>query len=893
MNPDGYIIDKHNLVVFGDQPKDGVLVSAGATIELTDVGAASNRVKNSAFWDNVDFLKSLYPEIWVQVQTVITHDYMDVLDRYNVETQTAKREGRGSRWGLYCRDTDRYGHYRAKMYGEELRRVRTVMFVTKAVEGRGGSKNDDEILAVEAQLLDNIFRSAESCLNNSRVTRLEAEDLRRLYLSHFNPSVTLNELYAEQRYFPDHTIRQNCDFSPGFPMEKATSCFRKDGFYHNIIRLSVFPEKSGPESAQKLLECIKHNARITQTVYTQTREERKKREEHLLGKAKKEQSREIAKVNDVTIEMHEQRLLDLQRGQVMPHIALTIVHHWSSTIEGLYQDGHAIKTLLRGFGCKYEEPALKEEARALYFATMPGYIATNRKGQGVYANSQALSGFLPFGTQFMGEHEGQVLYEGEDGNLTGMTFFAGDRPQHTFITGSSGFGKSLLVADILSQTDPFYDYNVIVDRGGSHEEIARLMGCSCVRIGPNSRTRINYFDTLGGVLTPMHVQSAVMLCAKMGGYGDTEQGVMSMIEYYINRLYDDFIERWNRRNRDKSEHVRRFAYIVAQMMKQYPDESIEEVYSRFREIDHEVVEKKCEGLSNSEVTEWLDDPTAKNILRAITFAFFERNEFPLHSGLVESMRTMPSAHHIRERVSEVADRLASWCGDVGANGGLVDGFTNANFGGKGVHIELGDIPKDNQQMLGVAYYMVTGFARQKILTMPRGIRKRIIFEEIGIFAQVPQGAHVMSDAASQFSKFNCLCIFIGQQYGQISSTSVKSIIVGNCINIIVLGQKDASDTASMARDLGLPSAACEAVRAFRRPVDMKRKEDKYTKFVFHRVGERAGSGVCVNRVSPQMLFAAESGGRTFDERKKRLDAYPDRFEGLLRETKKNTEGIAA
>ena len=64
------------------------------------------------------------------------------------------------------------------------------------------------------------------------------------------------------------------------------------------IRLSVFPEKSGPESAQKLLECIKHNARITQTVYTQTREERKKREEHLLGKAKKEQSREIAKVND-------------------------------------------------------------------------------------------------------------------------------------------------------------------------------------------------------------------------------------------------------------------------------------------------------------------------------------------------------------------------------------------------------------------------------------------------------------------------------------------------------------------------------------------------------------------------------------------------------------------
>jgi hypothetical protein len=55
----------------------------------------------------------------------------------------------------------------------------------------------------------------------------------------------------------------------------------------------------------------------------------------------------------------------------------------------------------------------------------------------------------------------EALYDGEAGNLIGLRTFSGEEasesPLHSMIVGSKGSGKSLLVNDILVQTEASYD----------------------------------------------------------------------------------------------------------------------------------------------------------------------------------------------------------------------------------------------------------------------------------------------------------------------------------------------------------------------------------------------------------------------------------------------------
>jgi len=63
----------------------------------------------------------------------------------------------------------------------------------------------------------------------------------------------------------------------------------------------------------------------------------------------------------------------------------------------------------------------------------------------------------------------EAIYEGSANNLVGIKTFAGQEsnvsPQHAVLLGMSGAGKSVTVCDLLTQTEGYFAYTVIIEEG--------------------------------------------------------------------------------------------------------------------------------------------------------------------------------------------------------------------------------------------------------------------------------------------------------------------------------------------------------------------------------------------------------------------------------------------
>ena len=64
------------------------------------------------------------------------------------------------------------------------------------------------------------------------------------------------------------------------------------------------------------------------------------------------------------------------------------------------------------------------------------------------------------------------IYEGPNQNLVGIKTFSGSAgnqsPQHAVLLGMSGAGKSVTICDLLSQTENYFAYTVIIAVSYTH-----------------------------------------------------------------------------------------------------------------------------------------------------------------------------------------------------------------------------------------------------------------------------------------------------------------------------------------------------------------------------------------------------------------------------------------
>ena len=100
----------------------------------------------------------------------------------------------------------------------------------------------------------------------------------------------------------------------------------------------------------------------------------------------------------------------------------------------------------------------------------------------------------------------------------------------------------------------------------------------------------------------------------------------------------------------------------------------------------------------------------------------------------------------------------------GNYGCLFDGTSNISLTGKIAHFELGYIPEAAKLLRAVAGFLITNYTRQHIMTMPRALRKRNVYEEVARFLDIPGGEQIVQESYAQIRKFNCWNISIVQQY---------------------------------------------------------------------------------------------------------------------------------
>jgi len=104
------------------------------------------------------------------------------------------------------------------------------------------------------------------------------------------------------------------------------------------------------------------------------------------------------------------------------------------------------------------------------------------------------------------------------------------------------------VCDLLSQTEGYFGYTVIIEEGLSYGIYTATVepGARPIIIHPDGDLTINYLDTKGLPLTPDHLSAATALVARMIGTSSQEDKQMlrqAQIAKYLNLLYEGFLPR--------------------------------------------------------------------------------------------------------------------------------------------------------------------------------------------------------------------------------------------------------------------------------------------------------------------------------------------------------------
>jgi hypothetical protein len=265
-------------------------------------------------------------------------------------------------------------------------------------------------------------------------------------------------------------------------------------------------------------------------------------------------------------------------------------------------------------------------------------------------------------------------------------------------------------------------------------------------------------------------------------------------------------------------------------------------------------------------------------VRNLAFAHLTSDEFPTHRMLQELMMLDPMGAE-RDQIMEIATLILPWCRD-GNYGCLFDGTSNLSLTGKIAHFELGYIPESAKELKAAAGFLITNHARKHIMTLPRGIRKRNVYEEVARFLDIPGGQEIVQESYAQLRKFNCWNISIVQQYARFKQSRIRSAVFGNSRQFFIMRQNDRADLEDMGKDIALPEVTQHAIMNY--PLPDHQTGQKYSPFTYlHTDSTRNLCGTVHNVASDEMLYCSSSSGEHFDRRARELRQSPSVVEGII------------
>src|SRR6266540_1967351 len=886
--PNGYFV--RDLIVFNHLRRGGS-VSKGFVFEAPDL-LNSPASDLNAFQDQLCLLlASLNENQRLQVQYFCDSNFKSELLRYQQETERFSNV-----WTKRARN-ERFTRYWQAMSERKLRRQRVILYISRTLESApsgfqtAAARRDyyatllDQLVGefehVHRLLLE-IFASA-----GTRVLPMNDLDHFRHYKRFLNPSLAERfDFDPAEGFAPELSIQENCWHSEG--TVQSYFGFFLDGNYHSLIGLSRWPRTTYPGIIERLtnLRLLDYAITVNIDPLPITKE---------ISKEEKEHDRVAG---DYAIEKKQKKIHALMQGQTIPFNALFVVRVWDKSKDGLNAKAGAIKNAVNSMNsAQYFESNLPSTSKNLFYQTWPGWTWGRYEYRKLYAEHRFLADMLPVTSTFTGHlATAEAIYDGPHDNLVGIETFSGSddnkTPQHAVLLGMSGAGKSVTVCDLLTQTEGYFAYTVIIEEGLSYGIYTATVeeGARPIIIHPDGDLTINYLDTKGLPLTPDHLSAATALVARMIGTSQQEDKQMlrqAQIAKYINLLYEDSFQDWCKKRHDQLLNIARHALALQKFRAERmpPGATTLETFADFRDQSGSghVQSTTSAGLSSwvteylnqfpeADVLRFLKDPRTSKEVRNLSFAYFAPEEFPTHRMLQELMMLDPVGTE-RDQIMEIATLLLPWCRD-GNYGCLFDGTSNLSLTGKIAHFELGYIPDSAKELKTAAGFLITNDARKHIITLPRGLRKRNVYEEVARFLDIPGGEEIVKESYAQLRKFNCWNISIVQQYARFKQSRIRSAVFGNSRQFFLMRQNDRADLDDMAADIGLTELTKHAILSY--PLPDQQKGEKFSAFTYlHNDAQNPICGTAHNVASPEMLYISGSSGAQFDQRAEALRGSND------------------
>jgi hypothetical protein len=903
--PNGHFI--HDLIVFNGLSQGGY-VSKGFVFQPPDLLNAQISELNEFQDQNCLLLASLNDNQRLQVQFFCDSDYRKELLRYQQETENATNA-----WTKRTRN-ERFERYWRQMVDRQLRRQRLVLYVSRKIEGSPkGLRTEKALTNYYDTLLEQLraeFAQVHEVLSTifsgqgARIIPMTDADHYRHYAMFLNPSLSERFDYDPlDAFVPDLSIHENCWHCEATGQHDFG--FFMDGHYHSMILLTRWPKVTYPGLIHRLTDLHLLDFAVTVNVdpLPVRKEITKEEKEHdrIAGDYASEKKLSLLTV----MEKKQKKIAALMQGHTLPFHTYFAVRAWDKTKEGLCAKTNAIKNAINSMNsAQYYESTLPSTTKHLFFETWPGWTWGKYTARKLYGETRYVADMLPFSATFTGHLDtAEAIYEGSARNLIGIKTFSGEHgnisPQHAVLIGMSGTGKSVSMCDLLSQTESYFAYTVIIEEGLSYGIYTQTVDPSAkpIIIQPDGNITINYLDTKGLPLSPDHLSAATALVARMVGISQHEDKQMlrqALIAKYINLLYEDVYQDWSNKNSHRLLAIARHALTLTRYRqeKMPPGATTLEAFADFRDWMASHEDEAITYLrqpDEAEVLRFLKDPNTAKDVRNVAFSYFKPNEYPTHRMLQELM-SLDASGPEREQVIEISTLLLPWCRD-GNYGCLFDGISNLSLTGKIAHFELGYIPDSAKELKTAAGFLITNDARKHIITLPRALRKRNVYEEVARFLDIPGGEEIVKESYAQLRKFNTWNISIVQQYARFKQSRIRSAVFGNSRQFFLMRQNDRADLDDIAQDIAVPEITKNAIMNY--PLPDHQVGQKYSAFTYmHIDSNRPICGTVHNIASPEMLYCSSSSGEHFDRRARELRACENVIEGIVTFSRKQLQETA-
>jgi hypothetical protein len=891
---DGFLGE--DMIVFEGLHRGGY-ISRRFEVTAPDLENADPVHHNTLEFDLVALLSILKPEWRMQVQWTNDSDFRKPLQRYREDTIKHST----NEWSTRQRN-ERFVRYSRLVDEGALRRERLRLYFTMPVDaeviGRKSSRLTNEaLLGAYAEQFKQTGQFLQALFGGSggQVRPMGDADHFLHYLEFLNPSLPEQKVADPLEFFdPEKSIQENCWLGEGRPLEKPDTGFYLDGYYHGMLVLKSLPKRTRPTIAYLLTKLGFREYAITVNVEAVDVDELIEKEQKELNRV--EGDYESLKKVKLLAAMRTKaaKIARYSNGDSSPYRIQYIIRAWDRSREDLRAKMTALKAAVGSMErAQAYEPTLETSARNFFYCTWPGWSYGRYTSLWHDYDDALVADILPFSSTPVGHLENaEFIYEGANGNLVGGRTFVGDggsqTPQNAVVIGTTGSGTSVNVIDILTQTEPFYHYTMIVEEGESYTTYAKTVDQKTepIIVQANGKLTMNYLDTRGLPLSGLHLSAAAALPMLMVGQSkdeDRNKLRQALLSNAIGRLYEDFARWYLNKHPDQRSALARRAYALDSYRRERmgPQATELDAFLEFSEFEQARADEAASFIARpdeSDVTRFAKESAGTQQVRDLIFSRFAPAEQPQHGHLQELLAAEAAGPHAEE-MRYLATLLEPWAAG-GSYGELFDGVSNVNLTGKIAHFELGYIPESAEELKAGAAFLIANYTRSHMMRLPRALRKRNIFEEVARFSLVPSGKKVLRESYQQLRKYNVWNVATVQNYEQFKSSDIRGPVLGNSRILFLLRQSDRSDIEDLSQDFPIPEAVKDAVMSH--PEPEKLIGQKFSQFTYYHTDERRPLIVTMRNVaSREMLYCASSSGAHFDQRSKQLKGHSNIVEAII------------